>query len=312
MFSSAVQHSPLSCASANGAKTVRFWELRPRNSESRSPRISRSPTRTPAAAFSALSSFIGGVIPRGRTAVCDIYELVAIPACCERRRGGMLRPFPGQGSSMFLRHIGALCSSASVFLVTIAAPTLLSCAQEQYPAALWAAEHPTPDAGAATDATPSVSSVLEGVGVCKQAHGEPLPARLEVMSASADAGGGGGTVHYATDLYTMAYSLCGMCHGGLNTTGNFTLSSASDLTASVLMHVTSAKCPMGANTPQDPGSPADPMPPCSSPAGGTYNPSDTTAPLVVFATLTQEWLAAGSPSSFTAQSASSSGSPAAV
>jgi mono/diheme cytochrome c family protein len=202
---------------------------------------------------------------------------------------------------MFLRHIGALLASSSVFLVTITALTLLSCAQEQYPAALWAAEHPSADGGANSDATVS-DPPPEGPAVCRQAHAEPLPARLEVTSGDA---GAGGVPVYAIEIYAQALSLCGRCHEGENPSGNFSLTSAADLTPAVLEHVTGAKCPMGTSTPQSPGSPTDPMPPCYSGAGGTYDPSDTTAPLVVFATQTQEWLNAGSPASFTAPSSSS-------
>jgi hypothetical protein len=82
MFPGAAQRSPLSCALATRAKTVRFSELRPRNSEP------RSPTRTPAADSSALSRFIRGVIPRRRTAVCNILRTCRDASLLRSQQGG--------------------------------------------------------------------------------------------------------------------------------------------------------------------------------------------------------------------------------
>jgi len=177
------------------------------------------------------------------------------------------------------------------FVVALAV-ALVSCAEEEYPAWLWNAQHPAdpaPDAGAAP------------TGVCVQTHAESLPARLVAMSATASSGA---QAVFVPDLFQRFLGVCGGCHGPAVETGGFQIASSeafsSAMTAPILAHVTSAVCPA------DP-SQIDPMPPCNSPDGLTYAQRAETDPVRQFGELVQEWLNDGSPASFTPTSAADGG-----
>ena len=185
----------------------------------------------------------------------------------------------------------------------------MGCAQEEYPAALWSAQHPTTasalaDAGAATPIGPLA---------CSQARAQSLPARLVAMSSSSSSSNT--SVVLVSDLFQSFNSVCNPCHtsaadppgqGGFQIAlaGEF----ASKMTPAVLQHVLGAVCP----NPPNPGSALDPMPPCSSPSGDTFANRSQGDAIRQFADLVQEWIQAGSPTtSFTppnsAPSASSAG-----
>jgi mono/diheme cytochrome c family protein len=174
--------------------------------------------------------------------------------------------------------------------LSVVLPVALSCAEEEYPAWLWNAQHPSAEAGAGVQGAPMT---------CTQARAQSLPARLVAMSTSA---GSATNVVLVSDLFQRFVSICGACHGPSVDPpgqGGFQIVAASDfrseMTAAVLDHVTSAVCPGSPN----PADPHDPMPPCNSPNGATYSQRSDTDPVEQFAVLVQQWLQAGSPPSFT-------------
>jgi len=188
-------------------------------------------------------------------------------------------------------------SGSILFVLLVSFAALASCAQEEYPAWLWDEQHPPPEAGAATIADAGLAST--GPRVCVQARAESLPQRLVAMSSNASAGA---TVVLASDIFQLFVGVCGSCHGpavdppgqgGFQITleANF----ASLMTASVIQHATNAVCP----NPEVPTNPDDPMPPCSSPSGGTFAQRSANDPVKQFADLVVQWLQAGSPASFT-------------
>jgi mono/diheme cytochrome c family protein len=190
-----------------------------------------------------------------------------------------------------MRRGGSFIGGLSVALVAVA-----SCAQEEYPEALWLAQHP---AATASDGGTSVAAApVAGPLYCRQAHAESLPARLVAMSANAPPSA---TVVLVSDLDQEFVEVCGACHGpSVDPPGNggFQIIQSTDfsslMTASVLQHVTNSVCP----TAEDPTNPNDPMPPCASPDGATYSQRLDSDPIKQFAELVGEWLQAGSPSSF--------------
>ena len=184
---------------------------------------------------------------------------------------------------------------SALLIVCLVVAALASCAQEEYPASLWAAQHPDPPAPAA-----SADGGTE-TPACTQARAQSLPARLVAMSASDGTSSMGGDAVLVSDLFQRFESTCGSCHGPAVDPpgqGGFQIKTANDftkgMTASVLAHVTSAVCP-GA---PDPASATDPMPPCSSPNGLTYASRPESDPVRQLAELLQQWLAAGSPAQF--------------
>ena len=189
-------------------------------------------------------------------------------------------------------HLWRIRPQVLLSLAVTFAAILASCAQEQYPASLWAAQHPS---GGAT--APAATDSL----ACTQARAEPLPARLVAMSSQGSAAGG--DVVLVSDLFQRFESVCGTCHGpAVDPPGNggFQIRTASSfaqlMTPAVLAHVTSSvTCPSN----PDPTNPADPMPPCSSPNGMEYGKRSETDPVRQFAELVGAWLAAGSPPTFT-------------
>ncbi len=192
-------------------------------------------------------------------------------------------------------------NGSALFFLLLALVAIASCAQEEYPAWLWAEQHPTP-------AAPDAAAAL-GPSICSQARAEPLPARLVAMSASASSTG---TVVLVSDLFQRFLSICGPCHGpavdppGL---GGFQIQTAddfsTDMTSTVLAHVQNAVCP----TAPDPSNPNDPMPPCSSPNGMTYSQRPASDPVLQLAQLIQEWLKAGSPAQFTPPASAAAATP---
>ena len=200
---------------------------------------------------------------------------------------------------MRVRHGSAL------FILLLAVVAIASCAQEEYPADLWSAQHPV---AALADASPTVDATARGPRVCRQARATPLPQRLVAMSASV---GSNATVVLVSDLFDRFKSVCGSCHGpAIDPPGNggFQIETPTDfpklMTATVLAHVTSdVACPSAPS----PTNPLDPMPPCSSPNGMLYSQRAPTDPVRQFAELVTEWLAAGSPLSFTPASSAPPG-----
>jgi mono/diheme cytochrome c family protein len=191
---------------------------------------------------------------------------------------------------------------SAILVAVLAIVAIASCAEEEYPASLWAEQHPSPP-----DASPPDVTAPKGPFLCTQARGEPLPARLAAMSATAQSSG---TIVLASDLFQRFLSVCGTCHGPAVDPpgqGGFQIQTAeaflTGMTPTVLAHVQGSVCPGSPN----PASPADPMPPCSSPNGLTYTKRPPSDPVLQLAELVQAWLAAGSPPQFTLASTSSSG-----
>jgi mono/diheme cytochrome c family protein len=181
------------------------------------------------------------------------------------------------------------------FVVALVA-ALVSCAEEEYPAWLWNAQHA---GNASVDAAAKAPP-----GVCVQTHAESLPARLAAMSASTASGG---EVIFVSDLFQRFEGTCGACHGPAVEQGGFQIASsdafATTMTAGILAHAASAVCPGE----EDPTNPVDPMPPCSYPTGLTFTQRAATDPVRQFVDLVDEWLAAGSPQSFTPSAATDGG-----
>jgi len=194
----------------------------------------------------------------------------------------------------------------------------MGCAEEEYPAALWAAQHPgasapavasLPDAstegGPQTASTPDAStSASLGPAFCAQAQAESLPARLVAMSTSVQPQA---NLVLVSDIFNRFNAVCGPCHTAAADfgQGGFQIVTDSDfpslMTAAVIAHVTNSVCP---NLPNS-TNPHDPMPPCSSPTGGTYMARSEGDPVKQFAELVTQWLDAGSPrNSFTPPSTS--------
>jgi mono/diheme cytochrome c family protein len=118
------------------------------------------------------------------------------------------------------------------------------------------------------------------------------------MSASANAAN---TVS-ETDIFQSFTAICHQCHmapvPGFTfpaTVADFGPTVMSD---GIIQHVTGAVCP----NPAEPGSPNDPMPPCSSPNGGTYAKRPATDPVWQLGQLLTEWAAAGYAGQFTPSS----------
>ncbi|HXX70450.1 MAG TPA: hypothetical protein VEK07_24930 [Polyangiaceae bacterium] len=187
-----------------------------------------------------------------------------------------------------MQRFGNIFAIVVILLVAVA-----SCAQEEYPLALWIAQHPSPEAGTTLAGPP-------GVAICTQARAQSLPARLIAMSGSAAPSS---NVIFASTLFTEYFvPACGPCHGPAVDPpgqGGFQISTAAEfpslMTATVIAHVTGAVCP----TAPEPGVATDPMPPCSSPDGQTYSERPETDIVKQFAELVLQWLQAGSPPSFT-------------
>ena len=173
-----------------------------------------------------------------------------------------------------------------LFLLVLASCVGLAaaCADEKYPDfPARNGENAGADGGASIDAP----------GACMQAHGQSYPARSRVMSA--DAGAAGGDVVFVSELVQQFQSACGACHGPtVAPQGGFQIATKADfltrMTPAVLAHVTSN------------GGPGDPtpMPPLDSPTGKLFRDRALVGdPVRDLAVLIQEWLDAGSPSSFT-------------
>jgi mono/diheme cytochrome c family protein len=165
------------------------------------------------------------------------------------------------------------------------------CAQEEYPAALWAKQHPEP---AAEGSEPDAAQP-QGPIVCRQARAQSLPARLEAMTTSGVSSSA--NVIDASDIYNSLVAACSQCHQ--NSVGGFQIPALSQfaqtVTPAVVQHITQAVCPTAVPA----GSATDPMPPCTSTNGGTYSARPATDPIKSLGVLLTEWIAAGQPQSFT-------------
>jgi mono/diheme cytochrome c family protein len=203
---------------------------------------------------------------------------------------------------------GRVLRFLAVLLVAPMAAAMGACAQEEAPPSLvnlpkagGAQDGSVPD-GRAVDA--SVESDSGGSapgavppGACRQAHAQPIPVRLSVMSA--DAGASSGEVVTINDLLQRFQSVCGKCHSA-QALGSFRIATPDDfqtqMTAVRLKRVT-----------DDPPGPSGPMPPADQPNGMTpYKQRSSGDPVRQFAELVEAWLAASSPNSFTIMPASSS------
>lgn len=201
----------------------------------------------------------------------------------------------------------AVCFLWRATVALLLALAAVGCAQEDYPLAVWLAQHPDQDASTGSGGL-SADSGITVQSVCTRASAQPLPARLVAMSASAAAATTDLT--YVSDLFERFKAVCGSCHGpsvdvGL---GGFQIRSENDfptsMTAIVLAHVTSN----GPSNPSNPTTdPVDPMPPFSSPNGAPFSSRLPTDPVRQFADLVQVWLTAGSPQSFPTPTTASAG-----
>ena len=194
-------------------------------------------------------------------------------------------------------------SGSIIVVLAVAIIALVGCAEEEYPAAHWAAQHPDAAASAGGDAVPA--AVFE----CRQSRAESLPARLVAMSSTSAAPSVSAPI-LVSDIFQRFTEVCGGCHGPAVDPpgqGGFQIVRDSDfaslMTAQVLQHVTLSVCPTNPN----PANPDDPMPPCSSPNGASYTARTDSDPVKQFAELVGEWLHAGSPSSFTPSGAAGAG-----
>jgi mono/diheme cytochrome c family protein len=172
---------------------------------------------------------------------------------------------------------------------------IVACAQEEYPPTLWEAQHPS-----TTASDPAATS--RGPATCSQARAQPLPARLAAR-VSQDAGAATSTTIYVDDLDRQFFEpLCGACHGKQTDlgSGGFKIASGGDFQtsfdAAVLTHMTSNGPTPGASDPTS--DPTDPMPPFAN-GGKPFSQRPANDPVVIFAGLVEQWLAAGRPAAFT-------------
>ena len=177
-------------------------------------------------------------------------------------------------------------------LAPAVALAVIGCAQEEYPAALWEAQHP-----AALTASPVDASVPDP-GTCRQAAAQPLPQRLVAVSAQATSGA---DLELVSDLFTRFQSICGACHGPQADPpgfGGFRLATADDFSSypwvadNVLAHVES-----DGPDPNNPDGPTSPMPPFGS-GGRPFSERTPVDPVYQFDALVRAWIAAGQPSTF--------------
>ncbi|MGH7435029.1 MAG: hypothetical protein ACRENE_05080 [Polyangiaceae bacterium] len=204
-------------------------------------------------------------------------------------------------------------ASAGLALIAVVAVVLgwlPGCAQEEYPMALWNAEHP--DAGSPADGG-GEDAGLEASGprgplTCKQSHAVSMPSRLEAIGSGAMDGGMAeaavsGTTYTPELLFERFNGTCGACHGKLQGLGGFQIQTTqqfeTNMTAAVIAHVTSDG-PRDPSKPEDPNDPTDPMPPFppGSPTGKPYSQRTPDDLVRVFAELVQQWLSLDKPGSF--------------
>jgi mono/diheme cytochrome c family protein len=194
-----------------------------------------------------------------------------------------------------------------LLVLSAALLVVASCAQEEYPLALWEAQHPLLEGGTGPD------SSVQGPIACTQARAESIPARLVAMSGNTSVAASAAI--FVSNIYQEQFvPICGGCHVSASQ-GGFQVSSASDfamqMTPAVLAHVTGAVCKPGSASAPDPTNPIDPMPPCGGPSAETYSQRTANDPVRLFAEVVQEWIAAGRPpSSFTPGGGSGGGSDA--
>lgn len=187
---------------------------------------------------------------------------------------------------------------ASIFLFVIVAVALASCAQEEGP---FASSSGSAEGGA-SEQDAQTAATRGPPGSCVQASaGMALPQRLLTMGGGASDGGAteagpasADTTFLVADLWQMYETSCGgPCHDH-GDFGGFAIPHVSDfpatMTAAVLAHVTSNGPTKGMNPLTDP---VDPMPPFTN-GGKPFMSRDPNDAIVRFATLAQEWLAAGS------------------
>ncbi len=184
-----------------------------------------------------------------------------------------------------------------VLVLFVLLVALASCAEEEYPASLWYAQHPNSVASEKS----SDASALDpgGPQTCVQAQSTPLPARLVAISASAASTGPAEII--VDQVFAGFIQNCGECHGPTAETGGFQIANASafkaNFTQADLNHAKS-NGPTNPSMPQVPTDPNDPMPPFNS-GGMAFDKRSPSDPVVQFVDLAQAWIDAGSPESFT-------------
>lgn len=186
---------------------------------------------------------------------------------------------------------------------------LSGCAQEEYPMALWNAEHP--DGGAREagpeEASAEVDAASNGPLTCRQSRSQSMPSLLEAIGAGASDSGAeaavSGTAYTPALLFQRFTATCGACHGVVQGLGGFRIQTVDQFEnndwSTTLPHILS-NGPSDPKKPQDPNDPNDPMPPFPpmSPTGKPYSqraPGDLVRQL---AELLQQWLMLGKPPSF--------------
>jgi hypothetical protein len=197
----------------------------------------------------------------------------------------------------------------------LAGLALSACAQEEYPLALWMAQHPDASVGAASEGGSDLLS-SRGPAQCRQANAQSYPSRLAAIGAGAasDAGAEGGEagpagmLYFEADLYQRFSSggVCGRCHGAVGGAGAsyFQVTSQQQFHdifgPSQLAHVMSDG-PTPGDPPNDPNDANDPMPPFDDPSvGEPYSQRDPNDPIKEFAELAQAWLMANKSDPFMA------------
>ena len=166
----------------------------------------------------------------------------------------------------------------------------VSCTQEQYPSALYEAQHP-----ATANASPSPAPS----GACRQAFAQPLPQRSVAMSTQVASASFVST----SDLYTEYFSnYCNPCHVTSNL-GSFQVPSATAFAAlsasqaSAMLSRMTSNGPTNPSDPNDPNDPLDPMPPIGQ-GGKPFSERTSTDGIYQFVQRFTQWLALGQPSSF--------------
>lgn len=159
------------------------------------------------------------------------------------------------------------------------------CAQEEYPLSLYLAQHQSFDAGVQITTNTGTPA---GPQYCTQARATPLPQRLVAMSASSSSGASAmssGTSYTIDQLFGLFKTACGRCHVTASQ-GGFQATSDSSFTAQ--FNSTALNLVMTGQMP----------PPGDTGYNASFDSRLPTDPVYQFGTLAADWLAAGSPATF--------------